>query len=500
MPDKPHIIIFNPDQWRGDVLGHMGDPAAVTPNLDRFAETEGVSFRNAFCQNPQCTPSRCSFMSGWYPHVRGHRSMGRCLHQPDDNNLLKTLKDHGYHVWWGGKNDLVPGQDGYEDYCDVKYSKSYHQIFDPEAEQPLSLYTADKQDEWRKPGTGYYSFMVGKIDKGDQPYYRDYDWACVEGAIKAIENAPADKPLCLFLAIAYPHPPYGVEEPWFSMIDRETVPDPYPRPEGWRGKCAFMKDYAEKLGMDGYTEEQWRELRAVYRGMCARVDHQFGLVMDALRKKDMYDDSAVFFFPDHGDFTGDYGLVEKHEVGYEDCLTRVPFLVKPPAGTPVKPRISEAMIELIDFPATVEELAGVSMPQPHFGTSLLPVLSGETDDHRDAVCSEGGRLESEPHVVNAASRGRTGSEEGMYWPKQACHAESLENCGKSVMLRTKTHKLVKRLYESDELYDLVDDPGELDNRIENPAYADVKDQLERRLLQLYLETSDIVPVGLDKRE
>ena len=79
MPKQPHIIIFNPDQWRGDVMGHLGNPAAVTPNLDHIIEHDAVSFRHAFCQNPVCTPSRCSFMTGWYPHVRGHRTMFHML-------------------------------------------------------------------------------------------------------------------------------------------------------------------------------------------------------------------------------------------------------------------------------------------------------------------------------------------------------------------------------------------------------------------------------------
>ena len=120
MPRKPHIVIFNPDQWRGDVLGHMGNPAAVTPNLDRAAREDSVSFRHAFCQNPVCTPSRCSFMTGWYPHTRGHRTMVYML-RPDEPMLLRTLKEEGWFVWWGGKNDLVPAQHGYENYCDVKY-------------------------------------------------------------------------------------------------------------------------------------------------------------------------------------------------------------------------------------------------------------------------------------------------------------------------------------------------------------------------------------------
>ena len=59
MSRRPHVVIFNPDQWRGDVLGHVGSPAAVTPDLDRLCGTDGVSFRHTFTQDPVCTPSRC---------------------------------------------------------------------------------------------------------------------------------------------------------------------------------------------------------------------------------------------------------------------------------------------------------------------------------------------------------------------------------------------------------------------------------------------------------
>ena len=66
MSKRPNIIILNPDQMRADSMHHLGNEASVTPVLDALAE-EGVSFSRAFCQNPVCTPSRCSFMSGWYP-------------------------------------------------------------------------------------------------------------------------------------------------------------------------------------------------------------------------------------------------------------------------------------------------------------------------------------------------------------------------------------------------------------------------------------------------
>ena len=120
MHKRPNLILFNPDQWRVDVMHHAGNPAAVTPNLDLLVQTSAVSFTQTFCQSPVCTPSRCSFMTGWYPHVRGHRTMFHML-RPDEPNLLKTLKDAGYYVWWGGKNDLVPAQNSLEPYCTEKY-------------------------------------------------------------------------------------------------------------------------------------------------------------------------------------------------------------------------------------------------------------------------------------------------------------------------------------------------------------------------------------------
>ena len=223
---RPHIVIFNPDQWRGDVLGHAGNPAAVTPNLDRLVASDAVSFERAFCQNPVCTPSRCSFMSGWYPHVRGHRTMHHMM-RPGEPVLLKTLKDNGYFVWWGGKNDLVPTQNGFDAYCDVKY--------EPE-EELRPMFANDRQAEWRgEPGSdGYYSFYVGQLPtEGDEPYY-DRDWANVRGAIDRIrqwgeEDHADDDALCLYLPLTYPHPPYAVEDPWFSLIDHDLLPD---RPTG----------------------------------------------------------------------------------------------------------------------------------------------------------------------------------------------------------------------------------------------------------------------------
>ncbi|MFH1569680.1 MAG: sulfatase-like hydrolase/transferase, partial [Gemmatimonadota bacterium] len=95
MRGRANLVIFNPDSYRGDVLGHLGNPGAHTPNVDALVADGAVSYAHAFAQNPVCTPSRCSFMTGWYPHAHGHRSMKNML-KPHEPNLLSVLKREGY--------------------------------------------------------------------------------------------------------------------------------------------------------------------------------------------------------------------------------------------------------------------------------------------------------------------------------------------------------------------------------------------------------------------
>ena len=119
MEKRPNIVYFVADQMRNDSLHHMGCEASITPNLDALLE-EGVSFENAYCQNPVCVPSRCSFMTGLYPHTTGHRTM-HYLQDEDEPNFLRTMKKNGYEVIWVGRNDIVPGDRSKEDYCDVYF-------------------------------------------------------------------------------------------------------------------------------------------------------------------------------------------------------------------------------------------------------------------------------------------------------------------------------------------------------------------------------------------
>lgn len=486
---RPHFVFFNPDQFRADALGHLGNPASRTPVLDSLVDSDAVSFSRAYCQNPVCTPSRCSFMSGWYPHVRGHRTM-HFMMQKDEPVLLRTLKSSGYSVWWGGKNDLVPGQDGWDEFCDVMHRPGTNVRPDTHVDQ-----------SWRaKPGEhAYHSFFAGKHEHppgADMDL--DVDMDAVLAACEHIRTASLERPLCVYLPLINPHPPYAVDEPYYSMIDRSAVPPRIPTPASWVGLPSLMKGIASEQRLDDFSDQEWNELRAVYLGMCARLDAQLGMIIDALRQRGIYDNTALFFLSDHSDFTGDYGLVEKTQNTFQECLTRVPFIVKPPSQIETEPGVRDSLVELIDFPATVEALAGLEPRHTHFGKSVVPLLTGSAQRHRDAVFCEGGRLPGEHHTRERQTAG-SGTLSSLYWPRAKWQIGDGPEHGKAVMVRTSRYKYVRRLTESDELYDLECDPEELMNRIDDPAMHDVLQSLKDRLLTFFLETGDVVPFEADKR-
>ncbi|MFP4552019.1 MAG: sulfatase/phosphatase domain-containing protein [Spirochaetales bacterium] len=235
--------------------------------------------------------------------------------------------------------------------------------------------------------------------------------------------------------------------------------------------------------------------------MCNRIDCQFGMVLEALKERGFYEDTAAFFFSDHGDFAGDYGLVEKTQNTFEDVLVRVPFVAKLPAGVVRVHGTSEAMVEVLDLPATVFELAGIEPDHWHFGRSLVPLLRGERSEHRDEVHCEGGRLRGETAAMELPSlRAFDAPEESLYFPRVGLQASDERDWHtKATMFRTKRFKYVRRLYEQDELYDLEVDPGEQRNTISDPAFAEVLAEMKERMLRWYQETADVVPFATDAR-
>ncbi len=489
MDKRPNIIIFNPDQMRADSMAHLGNPASKTPFLDERAETDAVSFRHAFCQNPVCVPSRCSFSTGLYPHVNGHRTMTHMLRE-HETSLFEELKNAGYYVWMNARNDLVAGE--VPGLVERHASEIYYG-------GGASAGAKGGDVSRGKPGDKqFYSHYAGRLARDENGRYYGPDDEDLDAAIARIKNKPEGQPLCLFLGLMNPHPPYQVEEPFYSSADRGKLP-PRVRPEECTGRPDIEAAIRARVGMEAYTEEDWTALRACYLGMCSKVDDMFRQLCEALKEAGEYDNSAIFFLSDHGDFTGDYGLPEKAQNSFPDCLTNVPLLIKPPKGFGVDAGISDSLVELVDFYATAMDFAGVAPTHTHYGRSLKSVLHDRTLPVRDFVTCEGGRNPGEIHCDEFHAHGPEGTPpESPYWPRHFAQTDP-EAHAKGFMLRTADWKLVTRVNGKDELYDLKADPKEKHNVFGQPGTEAVTAELKNRQLLWLAQTADVVPFDYDTR-
>lgn len=474
MNSKPNILYINPDQMRADALACYGHPVIRTPNFDRLAEM-GVRYDQCHVQHTVCMPSRCSFMTGWYPHVRGHRTLWHPL-QKDEPNTLKYLKQGGYDIHWIGKNDLL-AEDAFADSVTAVHQWDWPSQW---PENPFAFGEA-----------GYYSFLLEAAPADTM------DGNCYRRAVELVrEKQSSPTPWMLYLPTMYPHCPFTCPEPWYSMYDPEDMPGF--RPEDIEGKPAFHSLIRQYSQFDAMAPSVFKKIAAVYLGMISYQDHLLGELLDTLEATGQMENTAIFMFSDHGEWAGDYGLVEKWPGGLDDCLTRVPMIVKTPccrAGHVVR-----EPIECFDILPTTLELAGIELGHTQFGRSMLATQQGAAGDPERAVFAEGGYGAHEPHCFEGALADIGNNPKQLYYPKGLLQQEQPHSAARCVMIRTRAHKLIRRPGDVSELYDLVNDPCETLNRHGDPDYAKIQSELEARLLDCYIHTSDVTPYERQNRD
>lgn len=211
--------------------------------------------------------------------------------------------------------------------------------------------------------------------------------------------------------------------------------------------------------------------------------------------------NIILFNPDEwrADVAGDYGLVEKWPSALDDTITRVPLVIRAPGGA--RGHIVREVVELFDIMPTVLELAGLTAGHTHFARSLVPHLAGAAGDPTRAAFAEGGYDPHEPHCFE----GHAGDDQFLrdpshiYYPKAALQQRDPLSVCRATMIRTASHKLVRRPLDRSELYDLRADPWELHNLYDDPAAAPTRQALETRLLDWHIQTADVTPFDEDPR-
>ncbi|KAH7392211.1 sulfatase [Phaeosphaeria sp. MPI-PUGE-AT-0046c] len=467
-----------PDQLRFDSVGIFGNYIIQTPNIDAFAG-EAVRFTNIFQQAPTCSQSRSSMFTGQYPHVAGHRTLQNLL-KPWEPNVFRSLREGGYHV-----ASLSPRGDLFaENATELSFDENgfLNQQTLPKFSYPS--WNKDQDDIWNR------LFYLGKRNATQAI---DYDAVTVAGALKWLE-APPQEPWVLFIPLQFPHPPFTVEEPWFSMYKRDEMPIPAAREDKTGYSPNFMTRLPDEQGSRKATTEQWQVIAATYYGMISRVDHQFGQIVNKTKSCGLWDSTVTMFFTDHGEFLGDYGLVEKWPSGVSENLVHEPLLIGG-AGLP-EGKVYDEMAEMVDLVPTMLQLGSVAETYKHYGLSLVDAMhstvNNATISHKDYAYTEGGFLiDDEPLLEQGPFP---------YDIKGALQHDDPSLLGMTLGVRDKNYTYVYRLYEPDELYDRVNDIQELHNLAAESAYAEVVARMRQVALQWFLATPGTIPWYKDDRK
>lgn len=464
---RPNLILYVPDELRADALGCYGNPVAHTPNFDRFA-SQGTRFEECHVQHPVCGASRCSLLTGWPVSVHGHRSLYYLL-RPDEPNMFRYLKQAGYDVYWLGRNDALATQ---------TFADSLTEWYD----LPAQAYYGSAKPAM-KPGPTTM-LMPGGGAPEETP-----DYALVQRAIRMLESRKSDRPFCIFFAMTQPHPPYRAPAPYDTMYNPADLPPLVP--PDLPSKPAFHAAIRKAYGLDSVSDAELRRVRATYYGQVTYADWVFGQLLDALDRTGHSADTAVFLASDHGDYTGDYGLVEKWPSGLESMLTHVPLIARIPGGA--SGTVSKEMVELYDIMATMLELGGTRATHTHFARSLIPQLHGAPGDPKRAAFSEGGYNVYEPQAFEPVRS-------GLYYAKESLQNNQPSMVSRVASVKTRQYTYIARPGGQSELYDRVKDPKETRNLFGSEAYVAARADMQSRLLSWYINTTGIPPTEKDPRD
>ncbi|MBN1642125.1 MAG: sulfatase-like hydrolase/transferase [Anaerolineae bacterium] len=356
--ERPNILFVQCDSMDGRAMGCMGHPAMAraTPNLDALAR-RGVLFRNAYCNNPICCPSRASMWSGLYTHACEGWNNYKGL-ELDTPTFRDTLDAAGYRTQTYGKTDYLSGA---------------HSI--RARVTPWTRAANIMRPSYRMPGP--------KVIPDDRRRVHTQDWVDVDASVDWLRARAArrEEPFWLYLGIRAPHPAFTISQHYLAAVDADAVAIP---PADRVDHPVMQYTRTARNWMHGFSDDVVRQVRSIYYAMIAEVDAMVGQVLDALQALDLDRTTYVIFASDHGELAMEHQQFYKMSM-YEPSA-HIPLIV---AGPGVREGADvSALVSLIDIYPTLMDMAGLPTPDHVHGHSLLPELRGQPSDRSDWVLAE----------------------------------------------------------------------------------------------------------------
>jgi len=446
---KPlNVLFIAVDDLRPEANA-AGSALIKTPNLDRIA-ARGTTFDRAYCQQAVCSPSRSSLMTGRRPDATRVWDLATHFRTalPDAVTVAQHFKNQGYHsqgmgkIFHGGFDDAPSWSVPWQTPKAPQYGSA----------EAMKLQTTNVDQKGRGRGPAYES--------ADVPDDTFVDGKTSRLAAQTLaELKQRGKPFFLAIGMAKPHLPFVAPKKYWDLYDpaKIYVPAfqklPAGAPEFVGHNNSELKSYADIPNSGEISDALARRLRHGYYAAISYMDAQVGLLLDALEKEGLAQNTVVVLWGDHGWQLGEHGLWHKH-TNFEVAV-RAPLLISVP-GQKAAGRRSASLAEFIDLYPTLADICGLPVPKELEGVSLRPVLDDPAAKVRPVAISQYPRNDSGKSLMGYSIR---------------------DDRWRLTLWRDRADNSI----HSTELYDEVGDPHETVNVAAKPEHAEVVARLTKFL-------------------
>ncbi|GAA4349285.1 alkaline phosphatase family protein [Variovorax defluvii] len=485
-----NVLFIMADQLRWDYLGCAGHPRLRTPNIDALA-ARGVRFTQAFVQGPVCGASRMSTYTGRY--VSSHGSMWNFVPLSVGQKTLGAhLRPHGVRCAVVGKTHVEADLEGARRLA-LNTAKGEGLLAMEGGFEPFERDDGIWPPGFKVEGNRYCDYLRARGHGGDNPWHEhansalgddgellsgwEMRWAGRPARVPAQDSETpymtrramdfiaeqGERPWVLHLSYIKPHWPYVAPAPYHAMYGADDVL-PAQRSEAEReDEHPVVQGFRQTEPSRSFSREEVRStVIPTYMGLITQIDDELGRLFDFLRERGLDRETLIVFTSDHGDYLGDHWLGEKEL--FHDTIVKVPLIVVDPRAEADATRgtVCDELVESIDLVPTFLDALGLpGAPEWLEGRSLQPLLHGQAEAApREAVFSEN----------SYAFRDEVRLPSGQ--PVDACQM---------TMVRTRRWKYIDYQGLPPQLFDLAQDPGELEDLGRSEAHAGVRAEMAARL-------------------
>jgi len=435
--DQPNVLFICADHFAAEHLGVAGNTTIMTPGLDEIAHT-GVRYTNAYSECPVCIPARRTMMTGMSPRSHGDRVFNDANKMPAGvTTIAQAFRDAGYQADAVGKLHVHPQRDriGFDSVILDDESRPQWGVVDDYDTYLGDIGYAGRQNDHGMSNNQYH-WRAWHLPEETHPT----NWAARMMA-RQIKRRDPTKPAFWYLGFRAPHPPLVPPQSYLDLYRDITIDEP--RSADWAE--ADDNPYAVSAAqarMNLYTDEQFLGGKRAFYALCTQIDHQIRYLIGTLRLEGLLDNTIIVFTSDHGEMLGNHGMVAKR-LFYESSAN-IPLIIRGvdgcdrlPAGT-----IDDQLLGQQDLMPTLLDLCGIDAPDTVDGRSVLD------PNHRSHLYGEIGEDDTATRMVHD---------------------------GRFKLVYYATGNVAQ-------LFDTVDDPGEMNDLTGVAEHSDTVDRLRALLL------------------